>query len=69
MRQGTGCGPGNSRVLGRNREGSGEGWPREQVGIRQEQGGIRRGLAQGTFGYKAGTGREKARAGPGNSRV
>ncbi len=37
-------GPGNRRVLGRNREGSGEGWPREQAGIRQEQGGTRRGL-------------------------
>jgi hypothetical protein len=31
-------GPGNGRVLGRNTEGEGEGWPREQSGIRQEQG-------------------------------
>jgi hypothetical protein len=44
-------------------------WPREESGIRQEQGGIRRGLAQGTVGYKAGTGRDQARVGPGNKRV
>ncbi len=62
-------GPGNSRVLGRNTEGEGEGWPREQSGIRQEQGGIRRGLAQVTVRHKAGTGRDQARVGPGNSQA